>query len=201
MSFLAQCYAFLAGSKNKRSKRPANLNGEIAMKVAFLTSALAAFLAVGCGSAMESAKGESTLKQNAPITCSIQTHFGGYLTAVGGGGKTYDAIHADATQVRSWERLTIVDTGDGNHVGIQTMNGRFLTAVGGGGRITDVIHTTATSIGDNEKFELWSLGGGLYTLKTIRGFYLGHAGQSPDVLHSDARVANSWEQFRFNCGI
>ncbi len=36
---------------------------------------------------------------------SIQTINGHYLTAVGGGGRTTDAIHSDATRVGSWEKF------------------------------------------------------------------------------------------------
>ncbi|MFI9597836.1 PASTA domain-containing protein [Nonomuraea sp. NPDC052265] len=39
-----------------------------------------------------------------PTTCTFQTfNTGNYLTAVGGGGRTTDVIHSDATQARSWE--------------------------------------------------------------------------------------------------
>lgn len=107
-------------------------------------------------------------------------------------------------EVKSWERFTLIDSGDGAaniHYGIRTMNGRFLTAVGGGGRISDVIHTDATAISGWEKFTFNALGGDLYTIQTSNGRYLGHAGQSPDVLHSDATVPKSWEQFQVKCGI
>ena len=39
-----------------------------------------------------------------PTTCTIQTfNTGNFLTAVGGGGRTTDVIHSDATQVQAWE--------------------------------------------------------------------------------------------------
>jgi len=82
-----------------------------------------------------------------PTTCSIQTfNTRNFLTAVGGGGRTTDVIHTDATVARSWETFTLVDAGDGVHVGIKTVSGNFLTAVGGGGRTTDVIHSDATQV-------------------------------------------------------
>ena len=174
------------------------------MKTTLALSVLLTVLTLGCGARNDESQGSSQLTSNGPVTCSIQTHFGGYLTAVGGGGRTYDAIHADATQVRAWERLTLVDSGDGAaniHYGIRTANGHYLTAVGAGGRISDVIHTDATAISGWEKFTLNSLGGGLYTIQTANGHLLSHAGQIPDVLHSDATVARSWEQFRVTCGI
>lgn len=43
--------------------------------------------------------------RNGPITCSIQTVNGNYLTAVGGGGRTADTIHSDATRVQAWEKF------------------------------------------------------------------------------------------------
>ena len=39
---------------------------------------------------------------NAPITCNIQTNTDNYLTAVGGGGRTTDVLHTDATRASSW---------------------------------------------------------------------------------------------------
>ena len=38
---------------------------------------------------------------------ALQTANGHYLTAVDGGGRTTDAIHSDATQVRAWEMFWI----------------------------------------------------------------------------------------------
>jgi hypothetical protein len=173
------------------------------MNTNILVSALVTIVLAGCGAERNATEAVSQVAQNAPVTCSIQSHFGGYLTATGGGGQTSDAIHADATRVQAWERFTLVDTGVGSpiHYGIRTSKGYYLTAVGGGGRITDVIHTDATRISTWETFVLNSVGGGLYTIQTSNGHYLGHAGQSPDVLHSDATVPKSWETFRLNCGI
>ena len=175
------------------------------MRTSIITSTvILATLAVGCGRPGEQKEELANLTSNGPLTCSIQSHFGGYLTAVGGGGQTYDAIHADATRIQAWEKFTLVDSRDGAsniHYGIRTSNGRYLTAVGGGGRINDVIHSNAVAISGWEKFTFNSLGGGLYTIQTSNGHYLGHAGQVPDVLHSDATVPKTWEQFRVKCGI
>ena len=45
---------------------------------------------------------------NGPVHgCVFQTVNGHYLTAVGGGGRTTDTIHSDATQVGSWEKFTV----------------------------------------------------------------------------------------------
>ena len=142
---------------------------------------------------------------NGPITCTIQTSNGHYLTAVGGGGRTTDVIHTDATKVGSWEKFTLIDSGDGAaniHYGLRTTNGHYLTAVGGGGRITDVIHSDATQLLGWEKFTALALGGGIYGIQTINGHDLtatGGGGKITDTIHSDATSVRSWEQFRFNC--
>ena len=90
-----------------------------------------------------------------PATCTIQTfNTKSFLTAVGGGRRTSDVIHTDATVAQSWEKFTLVDAGDGVHVGIRTVRGNYLTAVGGGGRTTDVIHSDATQVQAWELFLL-----------------------------------------------
>src|ERR1700730_9348916 len=108
---------------------------------------------------------------NGPVYgCVFQTVNGHYLTAVGGGGRTTDVIHTDATRIGSWEKFTLIDSGTGTPViqyGIQTANGHYLTAVGGGGRTTDVIHSDATQIQAWELLTLNSLGGGVYDIQTI----------------------------------
>lgn len=140
---------------------------------------------------------------NAPMTCAIRTVDGHYLTAVGGGGRTTDVIHTDATRARAWEKFTLVDTGEGSSTyGIKTVKGNYLTAVGGGGRTTDVIHSDATRLLDWEKFTLSSLGGGYYSIRTVSGHYLtavGGGGRVDDAIHSDATKVDAWEKFRFRC--
>jgi hypothetical protein len=170
-------------------------------------SSILTILSLGCGSADESREGtaQASLSSNAPVTCTIQTNSGHYLTAVGGGGRVSDAIHSDATQAKAWEKFTLVDSGDGSspiNYGIKTVKGYYLTAMGGGGRITDVIHSNATQLQAWEKFALHSLGGGVYAIKTINGRYLtatGGGGNIADVIHSDATRVNAWEKFRFKC--
>lgn len=143
--------------------------------------------------------------ENAPITCSIQAYDGHYLTAVGGGGRTTDVLHTDATRVGTWERFTLIDIGDGSsQYGIRTYSGHYLSAQGGGGRITDVIHSNRTQILDWEKFKLISLGNNWYAIQTISGNYLtavDSGGRITDVIHSDAIRIGTWEMFYFNCGI
>lgn len=150
----------------------------------------------------------STYATNGPITCAVMTSNGHYLTAVGGGGRTSDVLHTDATQVGAWEKFILVDSGDGSsniHYGLKTANGHYLTAVDGGGRIADVIHSDATQIQDWEKFTMISLGFGVYAIQTINGHYLtatgGGGNTANEPIHSDATEANGWEQFRLICGI
>jgi hypothetical protein len=144
---------------------------------------------------------------NGPITCAIQTYNGHYVTAVGGGGRTTDVIHTDATRIGSWEKFTLIDSGDGSpniHYGLLTTNGHYLTAVGGGGRITDVIHSDATNLLAWEKFSFVSLGYGVYAIQTIDGHYLtavGAGGRTTDTIHSDATAVLAWEKFRVTCGV
>lgn len=156
------------------------------------------FVALGYGSLSSAC--------NAPITCAIKTYTGHYVTAVGGGGRTTDVLHTDATRVGSWEKFTLVDSCDGDSIinyGIKTVKGNYLTAVGGGGRITDVIHSDATQLLGWEKFKLISLGYGVYAIKTLTGNYVtavGGGGRITDTIHTDAIRIGNWEKFRFECG-
>jgi hypothetical protein len=159
-----------------------------------------------------SALGMGSLAQakNADTNCYIQSYDGHYLTAIGGGGHTHNAIHTDATQAKSWERFTLVDADKGTPnitYGIRTVKGFYLSAQDGGGRITNVIHTNRTRIDDWEEFQFESLGGGYYAIKTFNGRYLtavnsgGLSTQVADVLHSDARQVKKWEKFKLTCGV
>ncbi|MEV0999921.1 PASTA domain-containing protein [Nonomuraea sp. NPDC050202] len=140
-----------------------------------------------------------------PTTCTFKTfNTGNFLTAVGGGGRTTDVIHSDATVARSWERFTLVDAGDGVHFGIKTRTGHFLTAVGGGNRTTDVVHSDATVLQAWEKFALIRQGGDGFAIRTVDGHYLtavGGGGRITDVVHSNATLIQSWEIFRVQCGL
>jgi hypothetical protein len=139
--------------------------------------------------------------------CVFQTVNGHYVTAVGAGGRTTDVIHTDATQIGSWEKFTLVDSGvtAGNFLqfGFLTANGHYLTAVGGGGRITDVIHSDATQLQAWERFTLHYLGNGQYDIETVNGHFLtavGGGGRTTDTIHSDATQVGSWEKFTITCG-
>jgi hypothetical protein len=144
--------------------------------------------------------------RNGPVYgCVFQTINGHYLTAVGGGGRTWDVIHTDATRIGSWEKFTLVDSGDGSpiHYGILTTNGHYLTAIGGGGRITDVIESDRTWLRDWEKFTLISLGNNVFAIQTFDGHYLtavDGGGRVTDTIHSDAPWIRGWEEFTVTCG-
>lgn len=142
---------------------------------------------------------------NGPIKCTFKTNNGHYVTAVGGGGRTSDVIHTDATRVGSWEVFTLEDSCSGDSIidyGIKTVKGYYLTAVGGGGRITDVIHSDATQLQAWEKFKLISLGGGYYAIRTNNGHYVtavGGGGRITDTIHTDATQVQAWEKFKVQC--
>jgi hypothetical protein len=144
---------------------------------------------------------------NNPITCTIRTVNGNYLTAVDSGGRVNDVIHSDAKQWNNWEKFTLEDTGkkDGSLIryGIKCFDRHFLTAVSGGGRTTDVIHSNAKKIGSWEEFKFVPLGNDIYAIQTNSGLYLtavGGGGRITDVIHSDASVVRDWEKFHVVCG-
>ena len=177
------------------------------MKSAHVFSLLLTTLTLGSGllsNAPLRADDADNMRVNAPISCSIQTYNGRYVTAVGGGGRTTDVLHTDAVKPSTWERFILIDTGVGSPIqyGFKTYRGTYLTAVGGGGRITDVIHSDATTIAAWEKFTLNALGNGYFAIQTSNGHYLtatGAGGQVVDAIHSDATKIGTWEMFRFNC--
>jgi hypothetical protein len=126
-------------------------------RVTAIAAAAAGLAAVGLtGAASASTSSAAAPAADIPFAvCTIQSFDGHYLSAIGGGGRTTDVIHTNATQASTWETFTMVISGDGAspfHYGIETSNGDFLTAVGGGGRTTDVIHSNATQIQAWEEF-------------------------------------------------
>lgn len=180
------------------------------MKAALALSTLLATFTLACGNAqdqqVQASEGTSALlsaPRNGPITCSIQTINGRFLTAVGGGGRISDVLHTDATQALAWEKFVLEDLGEGDSsFGFRTKSGRYLTAVGGGGRITDVIHSDAVQINAWERLRLVSVAGGYYAIQTYNGRYLtatGGGGRTYDAIHSDAAAINAWEKFKFSC--
>ncbi len=143
-----------------------------------------------------------------PNTCSFRTTRGFYLTAVGGGGRTTDVIHTDATRVGSWEKFTLVYSGDGVHYGLRTTNGHYVTAVNSGGLTTavtpDVLHTDATQLLSWEKFSFALQPDGTWGVRAFDGHYLtaiSAGGRTFAAINSDATAVNSWEKFRITCNI
>ena len=57
----------------------------------------------------EPASATSSMPFPTMATCTIQTNTGNYVTAVGGGGRTSDVIHTDATVAQGSETFTIVN--------------------------------------------------------------------------------------------
>ncbi len=125
-----------------------------------------------------------------------------FLTAMGGGDKTADVIHTDATLPRAWETFRFfVDSETGQYYALQTVDGHFITAVDAGGLTTDAIHSDATMIASWETFKLLpQTAVTTFAIQTLRGFFLTAVGggghDSGDTIHTDAVNAAEWERFR-----
>lgn len=145
---------------------------------------------------------------------TIGTFNGHLLTALGGGGKTTNAFHTDATVANTWEAFWVLKSGDlgsGYRYAIRPAGTggpgevvNFLTAVGGGGRpgfqdgeppITHFSGQFADS-----QFTLVRLGDGSYALQTRSGNYVtavGGGGFANGVnLLTDATQIQAWEKFK-----
>jgi hypothetical protein len=74
-----------------------------------------------------------------------------YVTGVGGGGVTTNAIHTDATLIQVWGKFCFINgcPTDPNF-SIQTINGHLLTAQGG--HPANAIRTNETSVNACELF-------------------------------------------------
>ena len=81
-----------------------------------------------------------------PGEFAIRSAGGNFVTAVGGGGRTSDAIHTDlkdSLKIGSWEKFKLhVAPGHHRIYAIQTTTQHFVTAVGGGGRTTEPFFQT-----------------------------------------------------------
>jgi hypothetical protein len=151
-------------------------------------------------------------------TYIIKTANGNYFTAVGGGGRTTDTIHTDATVIGSWERFRLPSDERGWRNTIRTVDGHYLTAVGGGGKTTDAIHTDAVTAGFWEYFWIWKCGdlgsGHQYTLHAPNGAVFAFGGGGRVATHAGVFVSgaiglladytkrpvpfdNDWQKFRF----
>jgi hypothetical protein len=102
---------------------------------------------------------------------------GTLLQAVGGGGRTFDALHAYEAAQSNWGIFTLIKQADASYA-IQTANGNYLTATGGGGVTSgsttdDNIQTNRTQVLDWEKFRFVDQGDCTYAIQTVSGWYLG----------------------------
>ncbi|HJT21146.1 MAG TPA: hypothetical protein VJ746_11785 [Nitrospira sp.] len=140
---------------------------------------------------------------------AIQTFGGNYLTAVGGGGRTTDVVHTDATSPGAWEQyrlfLVLGHVGLPQQYAIQTASFNYLTAVDGGGRSSEVLHTDAKQVQLWETFKfIPDQYGWRNAIQTVNGHYLtavGAGGKTTDAIHSDAVQINTWEEFYiWKCG-
>jgi|tagenome__1003787_1003787.scaffolds.fasta_scaffold20937770_1 hypothetical protein len=149
-----------------------------------------------------------------PVTSDANAAFvvasGNYLTAVGGGGKTSNALHTDATQVRGWEWFQPVrvgyDLGDGLSYFMVPLSGaRPLVAVNGGGETQLAI--SMMGINQNHPlqyavFRFEKQPNNTYALRTASGNYVtadqgGGRQAGLDTLQTNRTQPREWEQFVF----
>lgn len=139
---------------------------------------------------------------------AFQTFGMKYLTAVGGGGRTTDVFHTDATSPQAWEQyrlFLVLGGGVPPKFAIQTAGFNFITAVDGGGRSSDVLHTDAKQV---QSWETFSFAPDQYgwrnSIQTVNGHYVtavGAGGKTADAVHTDAVKVGTWEQFYiWKCG-
>lgn len=142
------------------------------------------------------------------IKCFIRTLDGHYVTAVGGGGRTWDTLRTDATSPTDFETFTFVETAAQGGTdqkfkyAIRAFNGQYLTAVNGGGQIADVIHTDATQLSSWETFTVSSQRLGVYAIRTDLGHYMtavGGGGKTDDAIHTNIARIGDWESFTLVC--
>lgn len=141
----------------------------------------------------------------------IRTFNEHYLTALGGGGKTSNAFHTDATVASTWEAFWVLKSGDlgsgyryairplGTGGPAQVVN--FLTAIDGGGHGTypAIVHFQGL-VPTFSTFTLLRQADGSYALQTYSGNYVTAVGgggiANGDNLHTDATRVQAWEKFR-----
>ncbi|WP_433062874.1 fascin domain-containing protein [Dactylosporangium sp. CS-033363] len=177
-----------------------NIRGKLLSVVGTVTAAVAAILVTP--SAAHAAID--------PFTCFIQTADGHYVTAVGGGGRTTDVMHTNATRPSTWERFTKVPQGDlFGHFALRTFTGNYVTAVNSGGlnttQVSDVLHTDATRIGTWELFSTFSLSDGTVGIRVFDNHFLAAlngGNRTTKVFDSDrANLIIPDTHFRFTCGV
>ncbi|NKI93723.1 hypothetical protein [Rhizobacter sp. SG703] len=89
-------------------------------------------------------------------TFALRTGAGNYITAVNGGGingpnDNYYPIHTHATEIRQWEKLTLVQQNDGTYA-ICTSTGYYLSARNGFRDDKNPINTDRETLGPWETF-------------------------------------------------
>jgi hypothetical protein len=150
---------------------------------------------------------------------TIGTFNGHFLTALGGGGKTSNAFHTDATVADTWEAFFVLKSGDlgsGYRYAIRPAGTGgpgeyvfFLAAFGGGGRGTKQYDNGAGGPAmthyngqfADSQFTLIRLVDGSYALQTPNGInYVtavnGGGIANGDNLHTDATQIQAWEKFK-----
>jgi hypothetical protein len=98
--------------------------------------------------------------------------FVSYLTALGGGGRTSQAMTA-FSGLQTGSRFKLIKQNDGTYA-LQTASGNYVTAVNGGGLASgDNLHTDARQVQAWEKFKIVEHPPNCsYTIQTVSGFYL-----------------------------
>ena len=98
--------------------------------------------------------------------------FVSYLTALGGGGKTSQAMTA-FSGLQAGSRFKLIKQSDGTYA-LQTSSGNYVTAVNGGGLASgDNLHTDAQQVQAWEKFKIVEQPPNCsYTIQTVSGFFL-----------------------------
>lgn len=150
---------------------------------------------------------------------TITTLTNNYVTAVGGGGKSTQAFHTDATTASGWEQFYITKLGDlgsgyyyalrpvfPTYTGNNPQNyGRYLSATSGGGLTTGNAIEVVYGLGITTAFKLTKFSAaGDFTLMTSNGVNyvtaaqgggLAHGSSADGILHTDNKSPSTWETF------
>ncbi len=146
------------------------------------------------------------------VRAAIVVASGNYLTAVSGGGKNFDPLHTDATEVRQWELFQLVrldyDLGSAlSYFIVPSSFGTPLTAVNGGGETKNAI--LPLGVGPQQPlsravFRLERQPNNTYALRTSNGHYVTadqgggrEATADGDTLQTNRTQPQAWEQFVF----
>jgi hypothetical protein len=175
-----------------------------------LRSKISAVVTVGAMAGTATVLGASPAQAAPPngSVCAIQTDNGRFVTAVGGGGRSTSVMRTDATVIGPNEKFTLEAVGDGVHVDLRTRTANYVTAVNSGGlthdQLTDVLHTDATRLGTWETLELVAQGDGTVGIRLFDRHFLtavNGGSRSTGAFDSNRSSVQSWEKFRFICGL